>query len=498
MFKIFAFLLSLISLLTDSSSLVAQDRFKNNIDVSPEQSFTNEFSSFSSIELDYISSIVYGVVGGPEMEFYLSVQNNSDTTIEVQVIRNIVVIDTPLNWFCWDVCNIPETSESEAGIYISSESYVNEFSAHMESSCLGGVYPIEYCFFTESDYSDSVCVTTTFVIEGDHPGCTESNAINYNSQANISDFSCIFYPDPDWFSYTGNISINSEDLNTASEDLNTGHSFIITNDSFIEVENEPISIGDWIGIFYDNDGVILCADYYEWQGVNTNIFISSFDSISGQGPINGEDLFWQVWDASEGISWSMEVEYSSNFPNQNLFFETGQSLITYMSNITTVSHQNIQFPENWSMFSTFIITENMDISFVFDSIVDDLVIIKNNNGIVYLAEYQFNAIGNMLPGQGYQVKMNSSSELNFTGEFSKPYLFPIYLEDGWNMIGYLKQEPDYIDVIFSDLLAQDVIQIIKDSEGNAFMPEWNFDGIGFMEPSKGYQVKTFQQGVLQY
>lgn len=96
MFKIFAFLLSLISLLTDSSSLVAQDRFKNNIDVSPEQSFTNEFSSFSSIELDYISSIVYGVVGGPEMEFYLSVQNNSDTTIEVQVIRNIVVIDTPL------------------------------------------------------------------------------------------------------------------------------------------------------------------------------------------------------------------------------------------------------------------------------------------------------------------------------------------------------------------------------------------------------------------
>ena len=489
MFKIFAFLLSF--LLIDSFTLIAQDRFTNNINVSSERIFTKEFSSFSSIELDYISSNVYGVIGGPEMEFYLSVQNISDTTIEVQVIRNILDIDTPTNWFCWDVCNFPETSESQIGINISSESYVNEFSAHMESSYLGGIYPIEYCFFTESDYSDSVCVTTTFVIEGDHPGCTESNAINYNSQANISDFSCIFYPEPDWFSSTGNTSFNSEDLNTA-------HSFIITTDSYIEIENAPISIGDWIGVFYNNDGVNLCAAYYEWQGVNTNILISSFDFISGQSPINGEDLFWQVWDASEGIIWSMEVEFSSNFPNQNLFFETGYSLITYMSNMSTVTHQNIQFPENWSLFSTFIITENMDISSVFSSIIDDLVIIKNNNGTAYLAEYQFNAIGSMVPGQGYQVKMNSSSELNLTGEFSKPYLFPIYLEDGWNMIGYLRQEPDYIDVVFSDLLAQDVIQIIKDSEGNTFLPEWNFDGIGMMQPSKGYQVKTFHQGVLQY
>jgi hypothetical protein len=66
------------------------------------------------------------------------------------------------------------------------------------------------------------------------------------------------------------------------------------------------------------------------------------------------------------------------------------------------------------------------------------------------------------------------------------------------MIGYLRQEPDYIDIIFSDLLSQDVIKIIKDSEGNVFLPEWNFDGIVIMEPSKGYQLKTFYQGLLQY
>lgn len=481
--------IQILSIIAHTS--LAQENQELNIIESQDLNFLNKSLNSSPIQLNYISSTVHGESDVPEMEFYLSIQNNSDSAIDLFVLRNTLDPYTPINWFCWEVCNIPETSISSMSISIPAESYVNEFSAHLVPQGLGGVYPIEYCFYSESDYSDSICVTTTYIIDGNHPGCQDMNAINYNPQANISDFSCILYPEPNWFSLPQNIVFTSEDDNTA-------HSFIITTDTYIEVENAPISMGDWLGVFFEKNGLVYCAGYSVWQGENTNILIYGIDSISGEGINNGTELFWQVWDASEGISWPMDVDYSLNFPNQNLFFPAGQSSLVYMSNMTPVTHQQIQFPENWSLFSTFMITENMDISLVFESIVDDLVIIKNNDGIAYLSEYQFNAIGDMIPGQGYLVKMNTSSELNIIGEFSKPYLFPINLIAGWNMVGYLRQESEYIDVIFSDLLSDNIIQIIKDSDGNAYMPAWNFDGIGTMQPSKGYQVKTFEEGVLQY
>lgn len=491
MYRFVIYTLGIILFSTISPIGFAQESQLLSMQGSEDLSVLKKSLNSSAIELNYLSSTIYGESDGPEMEFYLSIQNNSDSAIDVFVIRNILDPFTPVNWFCWEVCNIPETSISSMSIPIPPESYINEFSGHIEPPGVGGVYPIEYCFFSESDYSDSVCVTATYVIDGNHPGCEDINAINYNPQANVSDFSCILYPEPNWFSSPENIMFTTEDYNTA-------HSFIITTDTYIEVENAPISIGDWLGVFFEKNGLIYCAGYSVWQAENTNILIYGNDSMSTEGVYNGADLFWQVWDASEGISWPMDVEYSLNFPNQNLFFQSGQSSLIYMSNMDPVTQQNIQFPENWSLFSTFIITENMDISIVFDSIADHLVIIKNNDGIAYLCEYQFNAIGDMVPGQGYLVKMNSSAELNLTGEFSKPYLFPIPLVSGWNMVGYLRQEPEYIDVIFSDLLSQDIIQIIKDSDGNAYLPAWNFDGIGLMEASKGYQVKTFDGGVLQY
>jgi len=66
------------------------------------------------------------------------------------------------------------------------------------------------------------------------------------------------------------------------------------------------------------------------------------------------------------------------------------------------------------------------------------------------------------------------------------------------MIGYLREDAELAENIFEDLVDQDIIQIVKDYMGNAYIPQWYFNGIGDMEPGKGYQVKTFQDAVLQY
>ena len=39
---------------------------------------------------------------------------------------------------------------------------------------------------------------------------------------------------------------------------------------------------------------------------------------------------------------------------------------------------------------------------------EDIMIIKDNNGSVYLPEYGFNGIGNFIPSYGYQIKVSKS------------------------------------------------------------------------------------------
>ena len=51
------------------------------------------------------------------------------------------------------------------------------------------------------------------------------------------------------------------------------------------------------------------------------------------------------------------------------------------------------------------LTEEQDAAASFDEITDRLEIVKNNAGLVYLVEFNFNGIGDLEPGQGYQLKV---------------------------------------------------------------------------------------------
>jgi len=56
-------------------------------------------------------------------------------------------------------------------------------------------------------------------------------------------------------------------------------------------------------------------------------------------------------------------------------------------------------------------TEDASATAVFAEIENDVVIVKNGVGMAYLPDWEFNGIGDMTPGQGYQVKMITEREL---------------------------------------------------------------------------------------
>lgn len=67
---------------------------------------------------------------------------------------------------------------------------------------------------------------------------------------------------------------------------------------------------------------------------------------------------------------------------------------------------------------------------------------------------------------------------------------PIELNVGWGMFGYTCLESQNVIDAFSSITA-DII-IVKDYLGAAYLPDFNFNGIGSLEFARGYQIKMNQ------
>jgi len=160
--------------------------------------------------------------------------------------------------------------------------------------------------------------------------------------------------------------------------------------------------------------------------------------------------------------------------------------------------QQLNFVSGWSMFSTYMIPADPDVTSVLAPIVDNIIITKDYEGLAYLPDWDYNGIGAIEVGQGYQIKMSVASELNIGGAYAFPGENPIELNAGWNMIGYLRTEAAAADLVLADLVVEDNLIIAKNFLGLAYLPEWNFNGLGEMLPGEGYQIKTNTAGILQY
>jgi len=64
----------------------------------------------------------------------------------------------------------------------------------------------------------------------------------------------------------------------------------------------------------------------------------------------------------------------------------------------------------WNIIS-YLRTTPMSISTALSSLGSNIILVKNNAGQTYIPSMNINTIGNMIPGQGYQIKMAASGTL---------------------------------------------------------------------------------------
>ena len=294
-------------------------------------------------------------------------------------------------------------------------------------------------------------------------GCTDVNADNYNEFSNVDDNSCNYgdyenlldsycYPEPE-------ITTNTPYINRfALEDIDTGYSpqnFNPTNSNYTDYSNlstDLLSDSSYTGflqfINFDNSNIInidifidynmngefevasekCWSNYTSWGSTGYNNINPTIDipTLTQSGQTKMRVIVYLNHEYSNYLNnscidnFSGEIEdYTVNLvspilgctdssaTNYNTAATVDNGLCTYYPNC-----QNIPLPSGWSMFSSYIITEDMDVATNLSSIVNNVIITKNNLGQAYLVEFSFNGIGDMIVGQGYQIKTHANTSFD--------------------------------------------------------------------------------------
>mgnify|MGYP003385519922 FL=1 len=233
-----------------------------------------------------------------------------------------------------------------------------------------------------------------------------------------------------------------------------------------------------------------------YSGANSSIS-EAFELTSGECysfsifDSYGDGICCSYGDGSYSLSSEGIIISGGDFSSAEHFnFSVGSS--------ATALSQQIDLPIGWSMFSTYMQAENMDLMVLLAGVQSQVVIAKNYMGSAYLPDWDYNGIGDVQYEQGYQIKTNAACSISISGAYLEPEENPLSLVAGWNIISYLRLEPAAADLVFSDLNAAGNIVIAKDASGAAYLPAWDFNGIGDLEPGKGYQLKTNVASELIY
>ena len=167
----------------------------------------------------------------------------------------------------------------------------------------------------------------------------------------------------------------------------------------------------------------------------------------------------------------------------------------------------INLEEGWGMFGLGGCKESIDISF-FES-YDQIYLIKDNNGSIYLPSMNYNGIGEIKAGQGYQIKLTEPlGPITFCNSIEIPNIEDLYLDtlnlveiydvlkvlnppvehnfnQGWNMF-----ETSCFDLYTVDYNYYQFIILIKHWNAQVFWPSFQF-GYDDLAPGFGFHMKVY-------
>jgi murein tripeptide amidase MpaA len=266
------------------------------------------------------------------------------------------------------------------------------------------------------------------------------------------------------------------------------------NDAITNTNGYPFTFGtgDANGRIYLASGTMPDWSYDELGALGFTYELRP-DSWSGGGFELPES---QILDACEEnyngalemIVWAADIQSGCTDPNA-LNYNPEATLDDGSCEVNSSDgYQTIALPQGWCIFSTYVHPDSPSMEQLLAPVVHSLIIAKNGLGLAYLPDWDFNGIGNLVDGQAYQLKLGSAGDLTIMGTKIMPETFVMNLNEGWNMFAYLRDSSADLTEMLASI--QDQIIVVKAYDGSAYLPDWDYNGIGNFQPGEGYQIKV--------
>tara|TARA_R110001632_G_scaffold38096_1_gene95994 strand:- start:657 stop:1490 length:834 start_codon:yes stop_codon:yes gene_type:complete len=169
-------------------------------------------------------------------------------------------------------------------------------------------------------------------------------------------------------------------------DIGSTQKLNLISEGYEEEINQSLRVIDIFGM-PGSDGVLDIVKNYEGSAYLPEYYFDGIGVIS-----NYESL--QV---KSNTSFSLRFKAKRNYKQEG-------------ENITYGSYVNL-WP-GWILFN-WPLKKEMDVVLALAGVVENIQTVKDYNGSGYLPEYNFNGIGNFIPGHGYQIKVNDGYSSKF-------------------------------------------------------------------------------------
>ena len=394
--------------------------------------------------------------------------------------------------------------------------------------------------------STLICDPVEPIIEG----CTNQLAVNFNSDANTEDGSCIIYgcTDPEALNYNDmatddNGSCGYYYLGEACEyippaySMNTGSNMSVM---FISEFMSSLSFSDPSAylVAISEDGLVIGSTSI--NGLNqTSMAVWGDDTFTLEidGAIENELISFQLVDGSSLYEVIMpnSVNYTTNLISiqdspaisVNLICSNSLEIIAVegCTNETADNYNEfanvddgscviwgcvLEWADNYNELATHhdgncTLLLNEDDYHIMDSIMNSSVnapytidSLTQLNQDLMQTNFNLDSMNSSLSAEissmendleQYNVVLHGFSILQDAYEQCQPDLFGqivLELEEGWNMIGYNLIFPSASQEKFE--LIEDDIWIVKDNDGLIYWPEYNYNNLGDLLPGHGYQI----------
>ena len=228
------------------------------------------------------------------------------------------------------------------------------------------------------------------------PGCIHDWADNYNPLANEDDGSCYLYGCLNIEAFNYNTNVTHEDNSC------------LFNESHVSQLSTQLDSLQNLSESYEGEITDLSNQLYlAMQNQDDGVYQADVDALENQI----DTLLAQIAEISNN-SLNAQVVYFENQidvdnPSQyNVLLQAFSNVYEAYNECNPNVYGRIPMTlnEGWNTVGYNLLYET-NAPNALSSILDDIILVKSNEGLIYWPQFNFNGIGVLIPGQGYQIRM---------------------------------------------------------------------------------------------